>query len=94
MLVLTILRNLYFDLVFHLQNEMIEDSGNDDLVNSVIIETVKMVVSRPSQSTTQSFVQECSSTFQNFKRFKRVKPLMLAILIELTQNKICFMLTL
>lgn len=55
---------------------MVEDNEHDDnLLDSVIVETVKMVVTKPIQI--QNIVQGSHSSLQNFKKFKRVKTLII-----------------
>jgi len=47
--------------------------NDDDLLNSVIVETVSMVVSKPMQTRN---VEEDHSNLRNFKKFKRKGPVM------------------
>lgn len=49
---------------------MHEDTEHDYLLNSVIVETISMVVSRPTQ--TINFNQENNTNLKNFKKFKKV----------------------
>jgi len=49
---------------------MHENSEHDYLINSVIVETISMVVSRPTKTT--SFNQENNTNLKNFKKFKKV----------------------
>jgi len=58
----------FSQLIFQYVNEN-EDTENDDLLNSVIIETVSMVISKPTQ--TQN-IEGSHSNLRNFKKFKRV----------------------
>ncbi|XP_060841916.1 uncharacterized protein LOC132922421 [Rhopalosiphum padi] len=51
-----------------------EDSEYDFLLNSVIVETVSMVVSRPTQIT--KYNQENNTHLKNFKKFKKKGPTM------------------
>lgn len=51
-----------------------EDTKYDSLLNSVIVETVSMVVSRPTQ--TANIIQGNNSNLQNFKKFKKKGPTM------------------
>lgn len=46
------------------------DTEHDYLINSVIVETISMVVSRPTKTT--SFNQENNTNLKNFKKFKKV----------------------
>lgn len=54
---------------------MVEDIEHDNLLGSVIVETVKMVVSKPIQIP--DTVEGSHSSLQNFKKFKRVKTLII-----------------
>jgi len=47
-----------------------EDTESDYLLNSVIVETVSMVVSRPTQ--TANIIQQDNNNLKNFKKFKKV----------------------
>ncbi|XP_008190066.1 nibrin [Acyrthosiphon pisum] len=51
-----------------------EDTEYDYLLNSVIVETVSMVVSRPTQ--TANIIQGNNSNLRNFKKFKKKGPSM------------------
>lgn len=53
---------------------MHEDTEHDYLLNSVIVETISMVVSRPTQTT--NFNQENNTNLKNFKKFKKKGPTM------------------
>ncbi|KAL4120479.1 hypothetical protein QTP88_013165 [Uroleucon formosanum] len=51
-----------------------EDTEYDNLLNSVIVKTVSMVVSRPTQ--TANIIPGNNSNLRNFKKFKRKGPTM------------------
>lgn len=48
---------------------MHKNTEYNHLLNSVIVETVSMVVSRPTQTT---FIQGSNTNLGNFKKFKKV----------------------
>lgn len=50
---------------------MYKDSEDNDLINSVIVETISLVVPKPTK--TLNVFQENNSHLKNFKKFKRVK---------------------
>ncbi|XP_027847405.2 nibrin [Aphis gossypii] len=55
-------------------SNMQADTEHDYLINSVIVETISMVVSRPTKTT--SFNQENNTNLKNFKKFKKKGPTM------------------